>query len=271
MPDQLPGFGRDVYEAGSPVVVVSPHLDDAVLSCGALLASLARRCPVTIVTVFTAASPRPWSLPARRALRAAGVTDAEQFYALRRAEDQAVVNELGAVPVHLGLRDALFRRFGDAGGRRPRWARWPVYPTFRFDAAVGRVAAADTTLAADLSARLDGIVRAGEAGEAGLVLAPLGVGRHVDHVITRSAARRLRSRVVYYSDFPYSQTQAPDQAFVRRASLTPRTWLAGRAENARLIAGYRTQFTGLFPDGTVPLRPEVYWDVMAASRSAATM
>jgi hypothetical protein len=96
---------------------------------------------------------------------------------------------------------------------------------------------------------------------ADLVLAPLGVGRHVDHLITRRAARELGRpiRTVYYSDFPYSQTARPESDFIARAGLVPHPWLAGRAENASRIAGYRTQFAGLFRDGTVPTCPEIYW------------
>ena len=94
-----------------------------------------------------------------------------------------------------------------------------------------------------------------------MILAPLGVGRHVDHLITRRAAGELGMgvRTVYYSDFPYSLTAAPEAGFVRRAGLVPHPWLPGRAENASRIAGYRTQFAGLFRDGTVPTRPEIYW------------
>lgn len=243
--DRLSRLLADMTGAGSAVLVMSPHLDDAVLSCGALLAHLAARHPITVATVFTAAAPPPWSLPARRQLRALGGIDAEDFFAQRRAEDSDVLAGIGAAAVHLGFRDALFRR-----GRRG-----PAYPTFRFDAARGRVASCDATLAAEVSARVAGLT------PADLVLAPLGVGRHVDHLITRRAARELGRpiRTVYYSDFPYSQTARPEPDFIARAGLVPHPWLAGRAENASRIAGYRTQFAGLFRDGTVPTCPEIYW------------
>jgi LmbE family N-acetylglucosaminyl deacetylase len=225
--DQLNRLLDDMEEANAAALVISPHLDDAVLSCGALLAHLAPRHPVTVATVFTAAAPPPWSLPARRALRELGRADAEDLFAERREEDRDVLTELGAEAVNLGFRDALFRR-----GRRG-----PAYPTYRFDAARGRVASCDTGLAAEVSARVDEIVRA------------------------REAARELgqASRIVYYSDFPYSLKAEPEAGFVRRAGLAPYPWHVGRAENANRIAGYRTQFAGLFRDGTVPIRPEIYW------------
>jgi LmbE family N-acetylglucosaminyl deacetylase len=256
IPDQMTRLVREIQGAGSAVVMVSSHLDDAVLSCGALLAHLARRCPVTVVTVFTAAAPPPWSLPARRQLRAVGVADAEVLFEQRRAEDAAVLAEVGAAAVHLGLRDALFRRVGEAAAGPPGPGRRWAYPTFRFDAARGRVASADAGLPAEVGVRIGEVIRGSGAQ---VVFAPLGVGRHVDHLITRRAAQGLAPRTVYYSDFPYSERAVPDPGFVRHAALIPHPWLPGRTENANRITGYRTQWPGLFPRGTVPTRPEIYW------------
>jgi LmbE family N-acetylglucosaminyl deacetylase len=274
MSDRLVRLMGEMKESGAAAVVMSPHLDDAVLSCGALLAHLAPQHPITVVTAFTAAAPPPWSLPARRHLRAIGSADAELLFGQRRAEDREVLDELGVEVVHLGLRDALFRRAGESADGRPGpgrrkgswWRRgrgWPAYPTFRFDAARGRVASCDAWLPAEVGARVGEITRASQTA---VVFAPLGVGRHVDHLIIRRAAQDLRLRTVYYSDFPYSETAVPEAGFVRRAGLIPHPWLSGRAENANRIAGYRTQFAGLFPTGTVPMRPEIYW--IAANDSA---
>lgn len=256
MADQLTRLLRGIADTGSPVAVVSPHLDDAVLSCGALLAQLASRCPVTVLSVFTeAAAPPAWSWPARRLVHAARL-DAEVLFERRRAEDRTVLGGIGVAAVHLGLRDAMFRRVGEAAAGPPGPGQWPLYPTFHFDVARGRIAAADVCLAAEAETR---IRKAARACQAQLVFAPLGVGRHVDHLITRQAVQALESQVVYYSDFPYSESGTPDPAFVRRACLVPYPWLAGRAANADRIAGYRTEFRRLFPDGTVPIRPEIYW------------
>jgi LmbE family N-acetylglucosaminyl deacetylase len=266
MPGQLARLVNEVYADGLPVVAVSPHLDDAVLSCGALLEYLARRCPVTVVTVFTAASPRPWPLPARRQMRAIGEHDAERFYRRRQAEDSMVLAEMGAAWVHLGFVDALFRRVGQGPGLLPGRPRRPAYPTFRFDAARGRIAPADARLAGEI---IDATGEVARTADARLLLAPLGVGRHVDHLITRAAVRDLGPRAVYYSDFPYSETAAPDAGFIRRHCLVPHPWLAGRAENARRIAGYRSQIGGLFPGGVIPTRPEIYWVAASDSATAA--
>ena len=271
VPSELDRLVGITCGAGSAVVAVSPHLDDSVLSCGALLAYLTPRCDVTVVTVFTEAAPPPWSLPVRRRLRAVGM-DAETLYARRRAEDTAVLTEIGAAAVHLGRRDAPYRRSGEATARPPR--RWrmpthPTYPTVRFDAARGRIAAADAGLPVEIGARVSEVV---QARGARVIFVPLGIGRHVDHLITRRAAQHLgqdlESRIVYYSDFPYSVTDVPDRGFVRRAALAPYPWLTGRAENAKRIAEYRTQFAVLFPHG-VPTHPEIYWIPATDSAIAA--
>ncbi len=67
------------------IVVVSPHLDDAVLSCGGLLALARRRGePSTVVTVFTKG----------------------RDHDRRRDEDRDALAVLGARAVHVGLLDA---------------------------------------------------------------------------------------------------------------------------------------------------------------------
>src|ERR1700760_4988959 len=113
--DRLSQLVENIRDSRSPVMFVSPHLDDAVLSCGALLAHLARNCPVIVLTVFSsAAPPAKWGLAARRTLQGLGVPDAELLFEERRAEDITFLKEAGPSWIHLGLTDALFRRVGGA-------------------------------------------------------------------------------------------------------------------------------------------------------------
>jgi LmbE family N-acetylglucosaminyl deacetylase len=233
---------------GTGLIVLSPHLDDAVLSCGALLAAAARRLPVTVLTFFTEAGSPPHTLSARRYLKLTGSTDAYDLYASRRAEDREVLGRMGVSWHHLGLPDGLFRR-------KPGHA-WPahIYPTYRLHLASGRISRQD---AATLRRVTEAIVEAVSA-EPALLLAPLGIGGHVDHRLVRTAAERSHSPVVYYSDFPYSLRGSVDGAFARRHVFAEATWRHGLKEKAALIRGYRSQFSALFPDGHVPTIPEVY-------------
>lgn len=248
----------DAIEQGVPLVVVSPHPDDAVLSCGALMSHAVGRTHVTVVTLFTEAGPPPYTLSARRYLHQVGARDAETLYRQRRAEDRAVLEPMGIENVHTGLTDAQFRRRPHPGQPSGCARLLPevthIYPVYRLHVVSGRIAAAD---AGTLRQARESIQRAARAGQA-LVVAPLGVGRHVDHVLARTAAERSGVPVAYYSDFPYNQRHRPDAAFIRRHGLIEARWSRVSAK-AELIRAYQTQARALFRDGRIPLRPEAFF------------
>ncbi|WP_433292113.1 PIG-L deacetylase family protein [Pseudonocardia sp. CA-142604] len=239
---------------------LSPHLDDAVLSCGALIAEFAPRRPITVATMFTAAGPAPHTLAAWSFMRQCAASDAATLFEDRRAEDRDVIREIGADPVHLGETDALYRRRSVPESVERLGARVPElvhrYPTFRFDIAKGRVSRGDRTLIRQLRARVAELISQ-TASE--LVFCPVGVGRHVDHLITRAVGDVAGERTIYYSDFPYNQVAQADQAFLTRRDLMPWTWDDGIGAKERLIRGYRTQADALFPAGHVPAAAEVYY------------
>jgi len=208
---------------GAAFLFLSPHLDDAVLSCGALMRSLSATCALTVVTPFTTAGPPPHTYAARSFLRHCAMPDAEALFAERRAEDRRVLDDLGTAHVHLGYTDALFRRRG-AGTPLARHVGRLLpelvhrYPTYRFDIARGRVARGDRTVIEALTAAVAEWIRRTRSR---WVFCPLAVGRHVDHLIVRAAGERFADRVIYYADFPYAQTAAPDPGFVARHRLVP--------------------------------------------------
>jgi hypothetical protein len=130
------------------------------------------------------------------------------------------------------------------------------YPTYRFDIALGRVSKGDTALISELQ---DAVAREIEQHAAGLLFCPVGVGRHVDHLITRSVGERSAERAVFYSDFPYNQHQPPDPAFVRSRNLTAWQWSGDLEAKHRRVRQYATQADALFPDGHIPAVPETYY------------
>jgi LmbE family N-acetylglucosaminyl deacetylase len=169
------------------LVVLSPHLDDAVLSCGGRIVRAARAgTRVRIVTVFTGDEPeeppsalaadlrRWWKLPPGEVMRR------------RRSEDLAACALLGAEAEHWGLAEAPYRLAAD--GRA-------LYPTLA--ALFGEVASGDEPLVAEIAARIDAL----DAETA--ILGPLGIGGHVDHLLVRRALHRARPDAPLYEDFPY--------------------------------------------------------------------
>jgi LmbE family N-acetylglucosaminyl deacetylase len=244
---------------GGPLVVLSPHLDDAALSCGAMMIHACQTIPVTVATLFTEAGPPPYTLSARRYLHQVGAKDAPALYRQRREEDRAALQPLGITCVHAGLVDAPFRR--QPGNQAGSW--WVrlmpelahIYPIYRLNITSGRIAAAD---AGTLSAAASLIQRLAAAGHA-LVLAPLGVGRHVDHVLVRTAAERSGADIAYYSDFPHNQHHPADRAFIKRNALIEARWPLSLEAKAELVRAYGTQTGALFPGGRIPLVPEVFF------------
>ncbi len=246
-------------EQGMPFVVLSPHLDDAVLSCGELIVHAAKRTEVTVATLFTEAGPPPYTLSVRRYLHQVGAGDAETLYRQRRSEDRAALESVGVISVHAGLTDAQHRRRAVTGHRR-QWARVlpelaHVYPVYRLHVLSGRIAPSDAGTLRDACRFVQRL--AGQRPT--LVLAPLGVGGHVDHVLTRVAAECSGARTAYYSDFPYNQRHLADEDFIRRNGLVEARSAPLTEAKAKLICAYGTQVRALFPDGRIPLVPEVFF------------
>jgi LmbE family N-acetylglucosaminyl deacetylase len=246
-------------ERGVPLVVLSPHLDDAVLSCGALIAHAVTRTSVTVATLFTEAGPPPHTWSARRYLHQVGAADAETLYRQRRAEDRAALEPLGVGWVHAGLTEAQFRLRAGPGSRR-WWTRLlpelaHCYPVYRRHVISGRIAPSDAGTLAEASGFIQRTAGLGRP----LVLAPLGVGGHVDHVLTRTAAKRSGARVAYYSDFPYNQRYPADSAFIRRNGLAAVPWPLPLDGKPQLVRAYHSQMDAMFPGGAMPIVAEVYF------------
>ena len=164
------------------VVAVSPHLDDAAFSAGGLLAALADRgWRTAVVTCLTATVPSPRGF-ALACQTDKGLAPDVDYMALRRGEDRRALAHLGVDEVeHVPLREAPHRGYDSApalfAGVRP---------------------------GDDLAADLTGALR-GHLDAADLVLAPQGLGAHVDHLQVVRAVRRLgvADRTAWWRDTPY--------------------------------------------------------------------
>lgn len=250
----------ETIRQSSLLIVLSPHLDDAVLSCGELITQAAGRTEAIVATLFTEAGPPPHTLSARRYLRQVGAPDAGTLYRQRRSEDRAALESAGVASVmHAGLIDAPYRRRA-VTGRRRRWARLlpeleHVYPLYRPHVVSGCIAPSDSETLRDACRFVQGLADRGPA----LVLAPLGVGGHVDHVLARAAAERSGAPIAYYSDFPYNQRHQADESFIRRNGLVEAQSVRPTEAKAALIRAYRTQARALFPGDRIPLAPEVFF------------
>jgi LmbE family N-acetylglucosaminyl deacetylase len=234
-------------EWGSPVageldriVVVSPHLDDAVLGTGRLLA---RHGEATVVTVF-AGNPPAYPDPMRKWDVQSGFAPGDDVMAVRRDEDKAALGVLDAAPVWLDFVEYTYR----PGDR-------PVPP----DEIVGRLADA----LADLQPTL--------------VLAPFGLA-NPDHDVTHRACMLARddARLASASWWCYEDTgykHIPGMLAWRVSTLFRRgVWPTPIAppvdatddRKAKAVACYPTQLRALEDDWRLSAKleapaPEQYW------------
>jgi LmbE family N-acetylglucosaminyl deacetylase len=214
-------------------IYLSPHLDDAVFSCGGRIRDETRRgLSVLIATVATAEPPGALSTYAVRFHRRAGL--GADAMARRRAEDEKAAARLGAETLHLGLPDAIYRR--DARSGRP------LYPGLR--SLLGRPRAGDP-LERLLRRRLQEL-----PGSARLLL-PLALGGHVDHRITRATAEAACAdrELELWEDFPYLTRRLPWGPRRPRHGGCSELHELGRealAARCRAMAAYGSQVRAIF-------------------------
>ena len=236
---------------GRRVVVLSPHFDDACFSLGAFLLRLGRG---DLINIFTRGD---------HLARASGGTQVlapNQVYAIRDAEDCAFAHCCGLTRHDLGCEEPSLRR------RRPN-----------------QLAAMNDdirAMARPLLEKLEKLAQ-GQTGRA-VLLAPLGIGRHVNHRATAMLTMRFRSiiethyNIYLYEDLPYARNPLARRAALVRARaligagrrfVLPVEWPAKQL----LLEFYASQFrrepaawhfrpAALRPHGT----HEAFWSVPSA-------
>jgi LmbE family N-acetylglucosaminyl deacetylase len=176
---------RQIHD-GYDHIYLSPHLDDAALSCGGAIARHASAgARVLVVTLCTAAPPQdgPFSRFAQDHHLMWGLAP-ERAMAEREHEDDLALERLDADTYRAGLLDAIYRM--------------PEVYTDN-DRLFGTPAADDSLLYS--TRRL--IATLHSRAPRATFYAPLGVGNHVDHQIIFAACEAAGPVVAFYEDFPY--------------------------------------------------------------------
>ena len=179
-------------------IYLSPHLDDAALSCGGLIWEQVRSGEQVSVWTICAGDPPARELsPFALSLHERWGTFSGSM-AARRAEDIASCAVLGAAADHFPVPDCIYRTSPDGS-------------TFLYDSEeslTGPVHPADQSLVDELRDELSRNLPSGSN-----VVCPLAIGDHVDHHLVRNAVEGLGRELFYYVDFPYvlESNQAIDE------------------------------------------------------------
>lgn len=242
---------RDVCQLADPLATsllaadhlhlyLSPHYDDAILSCGGLIhAQRQVGCRVGVLTLC-AGSPDPGACsPLARRYESAW-SESGNALALRRSENSAALSSLGVCIWDCSTPDAVYR----AGTGSP-------YYSTRADL-FGEPHSRD---AASLLPLWEEQVKhlAQEEPQAILLYAPLGVGGHVDHELARRLAQHMAEAgwaVRFYEDYPYVELTPGGiqeaQARFGTHTWTPRTVAIDVRARIETVRNYRTQIGQVF-------------------------
>jgi LmbE family N-acetylglucosaminyl deacetylase len=228
-------------------VYLSPHLDDAVLSCGGLIYRQVRAGePPLVITIFSGRPAADAVLSPFAQFQHKRWGNPEDMFAARWSEDQAALSALGADYLRLNYLDCIYR--GRQHGDEPVW----YYASE--EALFGAVHLSEDGLPAELAAVLTEFI----PPDGGVILyAPLTVGNHVDHQLTFAAALVLKAQgwqVQFYEDYPYVETEgALSSALAMRGVEHWQPVVTPLEENdlvakVEAIACYETQLGVLFRD-----------------------
>jgi LmbE family N-acetylglucosaminyl deacetylase len=227
-------------------IYISPHFDDAVLSCGGLIWKQTQKgIPVEIWTVCAGdAPPGPLSMLAVVCHHQWGIESAEDVVAARRLENQEAAARVGADTVDFSIPDCIYRRSPTGELLYPEDV-FPFIHPFEKDLDVEIAAALISELQPD-----------------DIVVSPLAIGGHVDHVLVRQAAEHLDRPVWYYADIPYlidhpemlvPATKGMEETLYPISKKGLGIWQSG-------VAAYATQILMLFETGEkMQAAIRLYW------------
>ncbi len=176
-------------------VYLSPHLDDAALSCGGRMYQERQAGLSVLVLNLCAGDPPPAALETAFAaeLHARWELDSNPVQA-RRAEDAKALAVLDAAGLYWKVPDCIYRRHPETGQflyYTPGHLCGPVHP-------------AEDGLRKSIPQRPAAL----PLGAGAPAYPPLAAGAHVDHRPTRQAAEAWGApggEIVYYEDYPYAE------------------------------------------------------------------
>lgn len=217
---------------------LSPHFDDAVLSCGGTIHQLADAGEVVAVRTVMGQNPKqapdtPIVLELHSRWRGG-----DDPVAARIREDEDAVRSLGATPQRMTVwPDCIYRRSKDGRVLYPSQAS--VFGDVQPD---------------DLAGTLIPTIVLPPREDIKVIYAPLAIGHHVDHLIVRDWALELQRQnpslaFKFYEDYPYSENSSDvDLAlfFFKGNGINLELEMVNLSEAAveakiRAIAHYRTQ------------------------------
>lgn len=212
-------------------IYISPHFDDAVLSCGGLVAfQAASGLNVEIWTVTSGVpSITEGSVLMRQVQDQWGIDSPAEAVLARQIEENRAVKRVGASGFGFGLLDCIYR--ADERGN------------FLYQGIFDQIHPDEVMLPHQIADRINH-----KLGHNDIVVFPLAIGSHIDHRLVHLAAKFVEAKKLYYIDIPYFFKEDRNLSSLRESGIEKNIafpinfvtdWVDG-------IWEYRSQISSLF-------------------------
>ena len=244
----------EIISNNSTCYFVSPHLDDAAYSAGALINELSKTNKVIVINIFTTCGDSDNSRWGNNCLKECGYSNAAELYRDRESEDFRALSGIADI-INLGFIDAPWRQkstkfYNKLSKISPDMSA--VYSILRRRIRPGIISLADNNIINSIKTRLLDIVNTDNS----VIFCPLAQGRHVDHLIARKVCDELFTNLIYWSDYPYNLEHSIEKA---DESLNEYKFEKNLKFKEELVKKYKTQYEFVIKDNPVDQLVEYFY------------
>jgi LmbE family N-acetylglucosaminyl deacetylase len=173
----------------------SPHIDDAIFSCGGLILKLLKKKrKIAVVNIFTKANDHKLKTGSiKKELKKYNFKSAKKLYSSRKRSEKEIAKKINIDVFFLDFEDGLFRKNKDEF----------LYPNYECLFS-GKINKDEKDIFEKIKAKvLPYIENCNKKTE---IYLPLGVGKHIDHIITKKVVKKLGKNLntFLWEDVPYS-------------------------------------------------------------------
>ncbi len=226
---------KSIYD----IIVLSPHLDDAALSCGGYLSLSTQNGKQVLIVTLMAGDPPKVAFSEFASQMHDRWELAAQIVEQRRNEDKQASHVLGADFHHENIPDAIYR-FDPHTGEHFYTSDELLF---------GTINSVDyETTKESLYSIIQNLPKHDQ------LLVPLTVGNHVDHQLVRTAIEATYSgNITYYEDYPYAREENAVDTVIANDRLTLEYQTISLTEQqlkskGESIAQFKSQISSFFND-----------------------
>lgn len=220
---------------------ISPHLDDAILSAGALIYELKNLGKVKIITVFTKAAKKITN-SIQKFTQSCNCSNSNELFLNREIEDKKLCQYLKINDLHLGFTDALWRN---------------SYNLME-DLFLKKINSTNEEQNLETMI-IDKLKKTINNNKDVAIFAPLSIGNHIDHRIINKICKDNFTNVIYWEDYPYNLKTNLSAEFIKRNKLSCFEYNKNLFIKKKLIKFYKSQISNLFGIKPIILKKERYY------------